>query len=107
TSIRAAAAQPKEIGLALKEGVHQFVGGQRGGVHAQHGRYLGADRNRFGGTGKDAAAPGNLAAVIVLPARARQREKALAFAEAERRIGIRVDEDRAVVEVSPRPGVPA
>ena len=89
----------RTIRLAFKRGRASPVGGRRGGGYAaQHGAYFGANQNRFGGERKDAAAPGDLAAVIVLPARARQRKRRFAFAEAERRIGIGIDEDVAVVE---------
>ena len=47
---------------------------------------------------EDAAALGNQRLVVVLPARARQREHALALGKAFFRVGIGVDEDVAVVE---------
>ena len=59
--------------------------------------------DRLGGARVDAAARAEQAAVVVVPARARQLEQPLALGEARRRIGVRIDEDVAVIEGGDQP----
>src|SRR6185295_16048114 len=54
-------------------------------------------------TRKDAAPSGDQRLVVVLPARSRQREQSLALGKTRFRIGIRIDENIAVVESRQQP----
>ena len=67
-------------------------------AHAQQLLHLRAQRNGLGSAREDAAALGDLGLVVVLPARARQVEQALALGEAGGGIGIGIEEDVAVIE---------
>ena len=64
---------------------------------------LGAQLDFLRRTRKDTAPSGDQRLVIVLPARSRQREQSLALGKTGFRIGIRIDENIAVVESRQQP----
>ena len=67
-------------------------------VEAERAAYGVVDRDGLERARPDAAALGDEARVVVLPARARQLEEALALGVRRRRVRVGVDEDVAVVE---------
>src|SRR6267154_2302697 len=63
-------------------------------------------RDRFRRTREDAPAAGELLAVVIVPARARQREQAGALGETHRGLRVRIDKDMTVIEGGLQPDVP-
>ena len=96
--IGADAAEPQQIGRRLQD-----RGDQRGGIEGfvrniQHGADRGRQRDRLLRPREYAAAGRDQAGVIVRPGRARQPEQARPFGPAGGRIGIRIEEDMAMIE---------
>ena len=96
--ISADAAEPDQIDLHLQDGAEQFAGRHCVHAHAQHGLHLGRKRDGFQAARKHAAAFRNQRLVIIVPARSRQREHALALCKAGRDIGRGIKEDVAMVK---------
>ena len=95
--IGADAAEAEQIDRRLEDGADQVLRRQPFADAEQRLR-LGRQPDLLGRARIDAAALGDQRLVIVLPARTRQIEQALALGEAARRIGIGIDENVAVIE---------
>ena len=76
------------------------------GFRPSTARTSGDDRDRLGAARVDAAARRDQRLVVVLPARARQREQALALGEDRSGVRLRVEEDVAVIERGQQADVP-
>ena len=96
-NISADAAEEQKIDRRLEDGLHQLLWRHGLGDTEQLARFR-AEPDLLRCARVNAAAFGNQALVVVLPARPRQREHPLALGKACLRIGIWVDEDIAVVE---------
>ena len=98
--IDADAAVPEQLRRCLENGAHQLVRRQllHPLVHAQGQTHFRGDGDGLGAARKHAATGADQAGVVIGPGRARQREHALAFHVTGFCVGIRIDEDMAVVE---------
>ncbi len=96
--ISADAAEPEQIDLHLQDGAEQFAGRHCVHAHGQHGLHLGRKRDGFQASCKHAAAFRNQRLVIIVPARSRQREHALAFGKGGRNTGGGIKENVAMVK---------
>ncbi len=96
--VGADAAVPEQVDRQPEDRADDFVRRGRRRVDAEQGARLGRQRDRLLLPRMHAAALRQPALVVVLPARARQREHAPALGEAGCGIGRGVDEDVAVVE---------
>ena len=96
--VRADAAVPQQVDGRLEHRRHQLVRRQRAVGRAEHGAGLAAEHDRLLGPRVHAAAGRDLRRVVVGPARPGQVEQPLALGEGDLRVGLRVDEDVAVVE---------
>ena len=67
-------------------------------VEIEQAAHFRCERNRLERAREHAAALRDQRLVVVLPARSRQVEQALALGEADRRVGRRIDEDVAMIE---------
>ena len=96
--IGADAAVVEQVDWRLEQLLDQLGRGERLGLDSQCLARFVAELDRFGAARIDAAASGNQFGIVIGPRRARQLEQALAFDKTGCRIGIRIDENMAVVE---------
>src|SRR3546814_2245371 len=97
--VGADAAVPEQVDRRPQNGIHQLGRAHLAdfGVDAQRLSDFVAERYRLERARVDAATCGNQAAVVIVPARARQLEQVLTLAETARRIRRRIDEDMTMV----------
>ena len=103
--VGADAAVPQQVDRHAQDGAHDLDGRCRSRLETEQRARLGGQRNGLGGARPNAAAARDELARVVVPARARQFEQALALAEARGRIRIRVEEDVPVIEGGDQPRV--
>ncbi len=99
------AAVPEQVHIQAEQRLDQLVRGHAGLVGTEQSLDLGAQLDGLGRAQEDAAPRGDKFAVVVIPARTRQLEQALALDETPGRIRRRVDEDVHVVEGAHQLGV--
>jgi hypothetical protein len=92
------AAEEEEPDRRLQDRPHKLVRRRLHGPDAEHGLRLGRDRDRLGRAREHAAARRDQRLVVIGPARTRQLEQALALDPGPLRIGVRVQENVAMVE---------
>ena len=106
--VSADAAVVEQVGRREQDRAHQLVRrhplDRR--IDAERGARLWRNRDRLRTARPHAAAVGDQRFVVVGPRRARQIEHAFAFGKAAGGVGVRVDEDVAVVERREQPDVP-
>ena len=105
--VGADAAVPEQVDRRLQDRLHQLGRGHRRHrlVDAERLAHRVVERDRLERARVDAAALGDQALVVVLPARARQVEEPPALGVRRGGVGGRVEEDVAVVEGRDQPGV--
>ena len=96
--IGADTAEPDEVDRGLQDRRDQRLGLDRALLDAQLRLYRLGQLDALGVAREDPAALGDQRAIVILPARAGEREQALALVPAGGRIGIGVEEDVAMVE---------
>ena len=101
--VGADAAEPEQVDVGLQDRVDQGRRVARPGLDPEQLARFGAELDRFLGASEDPAALRDQVAVVLVPARAREVEQALAFLPARRRIGIGIDEDVTVIECGDQP----
>ena len=101
--VGADAAVPEQLDRRQQNRPDQLVRRELLGLDVERAAGFRRQLDRFDRARVDPAARAQLGAVVVVPARARQREQPLALGEARRRIGVRVDEDVAMVERADQP----
>jgi hypothetical protein len=103
--VRADPAVPQQVDGRAQEHLDELGGREPHGVDAERRAHLRRDRDGLGGAGEHPAALRDPAAVVVGPRGAREREQPAALGVARGRIGVRVEEDVAVVERAEQPDV--
>ena len=101
--VGANAAVVQQVHRGQQDGAQQLGGRQFFGLDLQHGARLIAQADGLGAARINAAAPGEQAAIVVVPTGTRQGEQPLAFDEGLGGVGCRVDEDVSVVESQHQP----
>ena len=96
--VGADAAEPEQVHLGAEQRPDQLVGGYLVLGNAEAFFDWGRQFQGLGAALEDGAAPGQQLAIVVAPARARQREQPFALGEAFGRIRVGVDEDVQVIE---------
>ena len=104
--VSADAAVPQQVDRQAQDGADDFIRRGARALQAQQRARFRRQRDRLRRTRKDAPAARELLAVVVVPARARQREQAGTLGETHRGLRVRIDKDMTVIEGGLQADVP-
>ena len=91
-------AVPQQVHRRPQQCLDQRGGGQLVGLDGERAAHLRRQPDRLGGARENAAAGRQAGAVVVVPARTRQREQPCPLLEGDLGVRVRIDEDVAMVE---------